>query len=48
MTEVQMKNLSRMHMYPNRMGAIRDSKVKQLVLNTEPQRFEFGGSKRQF
>ena len=30
LTEVQMKNLSRMHIHPNRVGAIRDRKVKQL------------------
>ena len=30
LTEVQMKNLSRMHIHPNQVGAIRDSKVKQL------------------
>ena len=32
MTEVRMKNLSRMHIHPDRMGAIRDSEVKQLYL----------------
>ena len=36
MTEVQMKNLSRMHIHPNRMGAIRDREVKQLFLNAKP------------
>ena len=42
MTEVQMKNLSRMHIHPNRMGAIRDSEVKQFFLNAKPQKLEFG------
>ena len=42
MTEVRMKNLSRMHIHPIRMGAIRDSVVKQLFLNAKPQRLEFG------
>ena len=41
MPEVQMKNLSRMHIHPNRMGAISDSEEKQLFLNAKPQRFEF-------
>ena len=41
MTEVRMKNLFRMHIYPNRMAAIRDSKVKQLFLNAKPRRLEF-------
>ena len=31
-----------MHIHPNRMGAIRDRKVKQLFLNAKPQRLEFG------
>ena len=48
MTEVRMKNLSRMHIHPNRMGAIRDSEVKQLFLNAKLRRLEFGGSKRTF
>ena len=43
-----MKNLSRMHIHPDRIGAIRDSEVKQLFLNAKPQRLEFGGSKRPF
>ena len=43
MREVRMKNLFRMHIHPNRMGAIRDSKVKQLFLNAKPGRLEFGG-----
>ena len=30
MTEVRMKNLFRMQIYPNWMGAIRDSKLRQL------------------
>ena len=42
MTEVRMKNLSRMQIHPNRMGAIRDSEVKQLFLDAKPQRLEFG------
>ena len=47
MTEVRMKNLFRMHIHP-RMGAIRDSEIKQLFLNAKPvpRRLEFGGSKR--
>jgi len=48
MTEVRMKNLFRMHIHPNRMGAIRDSEVKQLFLNAKPRKLEFGGSKRPF
>ena len=48
MTEVRMKNLFRMHIHPNRMGAIRDSEVKQLFLNVNPRRLEFGGNKRPF
>jgi len=33
MTEVRIKkNLLRIHIYPIRMGAIRDSEVKQLLL----------------
>ena len=48
MTEVRMINLSRMHIHSNRMGAIRDSEVKQLFLNAKPQRLKFGGSKRTF
>ena len=36
------ENLSRMYIHPNRMGAIRDSKVKQLFLNAKPQSLEFG------
>ena len=50
MTEVRMKNLSRMelHIHPNRMGAICDSEVKQLFLNAKLRRLEFGGSKRTF
>ena len=43
-----MKNLFRMHIHPNRMGANRDSKVKQIFLNAKPRRLEFGGSKRPF
>ena len=46
MTEVRMKNLARMHIHPNRMGAIRDSEVKTLFLNAKPRRLEFGGNKR--
>ena len=42
MTEVGMKNLSRMYIHPNWMGAIRDSEVKQLFLDAKPQRLEFG------
>ena len=42
MTEVRMKNLSRMHIHPNWMGAIRDSEVKQLFSDAKPQRLEFG------
>ena len=42
MTEVRMKNLSRINIHPNRMGALRDSKIKQLFLNAKPQRLEFG------
>ena len=48
MTEVRMKNLFRMDIPSYRMGAIRDSKVKQLFLNAKPRRHEFGGSKRPF
>ena len=48
MTEVRMKNLFRMHIHPNLVGAIRDSEVKQLSLIAKPQRLEFGGSKRPF
>jgi len=48
MTEVRMKNLFRMHIHPDRMGAIRDSEVKQLFLNAKPRKLEFGGSKRPF
>ena len=47
-TEVRMKNLFRMHIYPNRMDAIRESEVKQLLLNAKPRRLEVGGSQRQF
>jgi len=36
-----MKNLSRMHIHPDRMGAIRDSEVKQLFLNAKPQTTNF-------
>ena len=43
-----MKNLSRMYIHPNWMGAIRDSEVKQLFLNAKPRRLEFGGSKQCF
>ena len=32
-TEVRMKILFRMHIHPNRMGALKDSEVKQLFLN---------------
>ena len=46
MTEVRMKNLSRLQIHPNRIGAIRDNEVKQLFLNAKPQRLAFGGSKR--
>ena len=42
MTQVRMKNLLRMHIYPNRKGAIRDCEVKQLFLNAKSRRFEFG------
>ena len=48
MTEVRMKNLSRMHIHPNWMGAVRDSEEKQLFFNVKPRRLEFGGSERQF
>ena len=48
MTEVRMKNLFRMYIHPNRMGAIRDSVVKHLFLNAKPRTLEFGGSKRPF
>jgi len=48
MAEVRMKNLFRMHVHPNRMGAIRDSEVKQIFLNAKPRRLEFGGSRRPF
>ena len=48
MTEVRMKNLFRMRIHPNRMGAVRDSEVKQLLLNAKPRKLEFGGSKRPF
>ena len=40
-----MKNLFRMHIHTNRMGAI---KVKQLFLNAKLLRRKFGGSKRPF
>ena len=43
-----MKNLSRMHIHPNWMGAVRDSEEKQLFFNVKPRRLEFGGSKRPF
>ena len=42
MTEVRMKN-NALHIHLNRMGAIRDSEVKQLFLNAKPGRLEFGG-----
>ena len=42
MTQVRMKNLLRMHIHPNRKGAIRDYEVKQLFLNAKSRRFEFG------
>ncbi len=32
MTEERMKNLARMHIHPNQMGAIMDSTVKKLFL----------------
>jgi len=48
MTEVRMKNLSRLQIHPNRIGAIGDSEVKQLFLNAKPQRLQFGVSKRPF
>ena len=48
MTEERMKNLARMHIHPNQMGAIMDSTVKKLFLNAKPRRLEFGGSKRSF
>jgi len=41
MTEVRMKNLFRMHIHPNQMGAMRDSEVKQLFLYAKPRRPEF-------
>ena len=37
-----------MHIHPNRMGAIKDSEVKELFLNAKPRRLDFGGSKRPF
>ena len=43
-----MKNLFRIHIHPNRIGAVRDSEVKQLFLNAKPRRIEFGESKRPF
>ena len=48
MTEVRMKNLFRMHIHPNRMGAIKGSEVKHLFLTAKPRRFKFGVSKRPF
>ena len=48
MTDVTMKNLFRMHILPNRIGAIWDTKVKQFFLNAKPQRLNFGGSERPF
>ena len=48
MIEVRMKNLFRIHIHPNRMGAIKDSEVKQLFFNVKPQRLWCGGSKRPF
>ena len=48
MTEVRMKNVFRMHIHPIQMGAIRQSKVKQLFLNARPGRLKFGGIKRPF
>ena len=48
MTEVRMKNLFRKHIHPNRMGANRESEVKQIFLIAKPRRLEFGGSKRPF
>ena len=48
MTEVRMKNLFIIRINPNRMGAIRDSEVKQFFLNAKPRRLELGGSKRPF
>ena len=48
MTEVRMKNLFRMNIHPNQMGAIWDSKVKQLFLTAKPQRLQIGGSERSF
>ena len=44
--EVRIKNQSRTHIHPNRLSAIRDSGVKQLFSNAQPQRLEFGCSKR--
>ena len=46
--KVRMKNLSRMHIHPNRICAIRDSEVKQLFLNANPRRLEFRGSTKPF
>ena len=43
-----MKNLFRMHIHPNLVGAIRDSEVNQLSLIAKPQRLEFGSSNRPF
>ena len=39
---------SRMHIQPNQMGAIRDSKVKQLFSSAKPRRLEFWCSKTIF
>ena len=39
--EGRMKKLSRMHIHPNWIGAVRDSEVKQLFLNAKPRRVEF-------
>ena len=50
MAEVRMKNLIRMQIQPNRIGAIRDSEIQQLFLNAKsvPRRLEFGHRKRPF
>ena len=48
MTEVRMKILFRMHIYPNQISAIKQSEVKQIFLNAKPRKLEFGGSERPF
>ena len=48
MTEGRMKNLFRMQIHPNQMGAIRASEVKQLFVYAKPRRLEFWVSKRPF